>query len=197
MSAGTEHPVFKNDEDVDKSSARQGLPLRLPSIATVGALDLSDSYILFVDGKVFERAFSVLTPDGVNTIADRVGNLFRWVTGDAYDIPWNATRGLGASEFLGQHVFIRNVTFEDDFEGSWGYARVAAAAEKVIPHYRVRDNVSTLIGNVIFPAGLKNPVFEDVGESLEFIPQDILQAFAPASADALLADVAWTLAGRR
>lgn len=197
MSAATEHPIFKQDVDVDKAAARSGLPLRLSSVANVNALDLSDSYLLFVGSKLFERSGVVGVDDGINVILDRVGNTFRWVTGDAYDVPWSATRGIATNEFLGQHVFVHTVTFDEDFAGSWGFARVASAADTVLPLYRVRSNVSTLVGSVTFLAGLKNPVFADVGVSLEFISQDVLQAFGPASADGLLADVAWTLAGRR
>ena len=195
MSAGTEHPVFKDGYNVEKAQARARIALRYGDAAEVRALDLSDSYALYIGPQRFAKTDEYVVDDGINAVQDRLGNVFVAIVGDAYDIPFSFTRGLGANEFLGQHVFVRPVYCEEDFDGALGFARATSTGSVVIRLMLVRDGVSTQIGTVTYSAGLPAPVFE--ADSIQFIRGDVLQAFAPVSSDATLADVAWTLPGKR
>ncbi|AXQ69749.1 tail fibers protein [Caulobacter phage CcrSC] len=120
----------------------------------------------------------------------------RWTPAD---IPADHTITSIAKPTNGQtlykHVFTRTVRFYSNYSGSQGHADTTATASAVFNVYKN----ATLVGHVTFAAGSATPTFStDLGSgsvSVTYAPGDRITVTAPASADATLALLSFTLKG--
>jgi hypothetical protein len=106
------------------------------------------------------------------------------------DVSFAKAGTLDASEVLLRTVIVRRTRLVVDLAGSQGRAGVAATAET---DFDVRRN-GISIGTIRFAVGSTSAVFIAASETV-VEPGDLLEAIAPATADATLADIAVTLAG--
>jgi hypothetical protein len=115
-------------------------------------------------------------------------------TTDAADPPADITGFKadqpGASGLLPRVPITRRTRLAVDLAGSRGSAGMAAAAEK---DFDIRRN-GTSFATMRFAAGADTATFISATEII-LEPGDVLSVVAPATADATLADVGFTLAG--
>ena len=89
-----------------------------------------------------------------------------------------------------RYVFAGTVMFAAGLTGSQGTAGVAATAATT---YSIRKNGSN-VGTMVFAAGATTATFT-MASATTFMAGDVLTMVAPASPDATLANLAWTLVG--
>ena len=89
-----------------------------------------------------------------------------------------------------RYVFAGIVMFAAGLTGSQGTAGVAATAATT---YSIRKNGSN-VGTMVFAAGATTATFT-MASATTFMAGDVLTMVAPASPDATLANLAWTLVG--
>jgi hypothetical protein len=89
-----------------------------------------------------------------------------------------------------RYVFAGTVMFPAGLTGSQGTAGVAATATTT---YSIKKN-GTNVGTMVFAAGAVIATFS-MPSATTFMAGDILTVVAPASPDATLANLAWTLVG--
>ena len=89
-----------------------------------------------------------------------------------------------------RYVFAGTVMFPTGLTGSQGTAGVAATATTT---YSIKKN-GTNVGTMVFAAGAMIATFS-MPSATTFMAGDILTVVAPASPDATLANLAWTLVG--
>jgi hypothetical protein len=89
-----------------------------------------------------------------------------------------------------RYVFAGTVMFPAGLTGSQGTAGVAATATT---SYSIKKN-GTNVGTMVFAAGATTATFS-MASATTFMAGDILTVVAPASPDATLANLAWTLVG--
>ena len=87
-------------------------------------------------------------------------------------------------------MFAGTVSFPIGLISSQGTAGVAATA---ITTYSIRKNGSN-VGTIVFAAGATTATFM-MASATTFMAGDVLTMVAPASPDATLANLAWTLVG--
>jgi len=95
-----------------------------------------------------------------------------------------------ASLVIQRYVFADTVTFPAGLTGSQGTAGVTATATAT---YSIRKN-GMAAGTMVFAAGALAATFT-MTLATTYLAGDILTIVAPASADATLANIAWTLVG--
>ncbi len=96
----------------------------------------------------------------------------------------------GASQVIERYIFATPVTFPAGLAGSYGTAGTAATAAA---SFAIQKNGST-VGTMAFAAGATSAGFT-MASATSFAGGDVLTIVAPASPDATLANLAWTLAG--
>jgi hypothetical protein len=96
----------------------------------------------------------------------------------------------GASQVIERYIFATPVTFPAGLAGSYGTAGIAATASA---SFAIQKNGAT-IGTMAFAASATSASFTMAGAT-SFAGGDVLTILAPASPDATLANLAWTLAG--
>jgi hypothetical protein len=96
----------------------------------------------------------------------------------------------GASQAIERYIFATPVTFPAGLAGSYGTAGTAATALTAFP---IQKNGST-VGTMAWAAGATSASFT-MTSATTFAGGDVLTIIAPASPDATLANLAWTLAG--
>ena len=96
----------------------------------------------------------------------------------------------GASQVIERYIFATPVTFSAGLAGSYGTAGTAATAAA---SFTIQKNGST-VGTMAFAAAATNATFT-MASPTSFAGGDVLTIVAPASPDATLANLAWTLAG--
>jgi len=96
----------------------------------------------------------------------------------------------GASQVIERYIFATPVTFPAGLAGSYGTAGTAATAAA---SFAIQKNGSTA-GTMAFAAGATSAGFT-MASATSFAGGDVLTIVAPASPDATLANLAWTLAG--
>src|SRR5207248_3996169 len=95
-----------------------------------------------------------------------------------------------ASQVIERYIFASAVTFPAGFAGSYGTAGIAATAAST---FTIAQN-GAAIGTMVFAAGASAASFT-MSAATAFMPGDVLTITAPATPDASLANLAWTLAG--
>ena len=95
-----------------------------------------------------------------------------------------------ASQMIERYIFATSVTFPAGLAGSYGNAGTAATAAA---SFAIAKN-GVAIGTMQFAAGATAASFTMMSATA-FAPGDVLTIAAPASPDATLANLAWTLAG--
>ena len=95
-----------------------------------------------------------------------------------------------ASQVIERYIFATPVTFPAGLSGSYGTAGTAAAAATSF----AIDNNGTAVGAMNFAAGATTASFT-MASATTFNGGDVLTITAPATPDASLANLAWTLAG--
>jgi len=96
----------------------------------------------------------------------------------------------GAGQVIDRYIFATPVTFRAGLSGSYGTAGTAATAAA---NFTIAKNGST-VGTIAFAAGATNASFT-MAAATGFAGGDVLTIVAPASPDATLANLAWTLTG--
>jgi hypothetical protein len=107
-----------------------------------------------------------------------------------YDIPGGLSGLPGASQLLLEHVAVRTITWSANFAGSQSYASAAATSSAT---FNILVNGS-VIGTMVFAASATTATFTLSG-SATITPGQVLTVVAPASPDATLANVSFTLLG--
>lgn len=96
----------------------------------------------------------------------------------------------GAGQVVERYIFATSVTFPAGLGGSYGSAGAAATAAASFALAKNGSNVGTMA----WAAGATAATFT-MGAATTFAGGDVLAVTAPATQDATLADLAWTLAG--
>jgi hypothetical protein len=131
---------------------------------------------------------------GIAVAVDGNGNLQVSVASQYYDVPLGIAGIPGASQIVGQFVAVRTMNFASNFVGSAGFATASATASTTFTINRIRSGATTAIGTVVYAASGTAPTFTTTGSATQqLIAGDILQAVAPATADATLANATFTL----
>ncbi|MBV9154461.1 MAG: hypothetical protein JO204_22060 [Alphaproteobacteria bacterium] len=95
-----------------------------------------------------------------------------------------------ASQIIERYIFASAVTFPAGLSGSYGTAGTPATASAT---FTIAKN-GTPVGTMVFAAGASAASFA-MGGATTFAAGDVLTIAAPATPDATLANLAWTLAG--
>ena len=95
-----------------------------------------------------------------------------------------------ASQIVERYIFATAVTFPAGFAGSYAASGIAATAATT---FTIAKNGSA-IGTMQFAASGSSASFA-MASATTFAPGDLLTIAAPATPDATLANLAWTLAG--
>jgi hypothetical protein len=109
-----------------------------------------------------------------------------------YDIAGFISGVPTASQIGLLHVFNRTITFAAAISGSHGVATVAATAQT---DFDVQKN-GTSVGTIRFAASATTASFI-ASSGFSCAATDVIKVIAPATPDATLANIAWTLAGVR
>jgi len=100
------------------------------------------------------------------------------------------TGSMTANLVVQRYVFAGTVMFAAGLTGGQGTAGVAATATTT---YNIRKNGAN-VGTMVFGGGATTATFT-MASATTFMAGDILTLVAPASPDATLANLAWTLVG--
>ena len=111
------------------------------------------------------------------------------IQGPAY-VSGSFSGSPAASQVIERYIFATAVTFPAALSGSSGSAGAAATASAT---FTIAKN-GTAIGTMVFAAGAAAASFTMSGATA-FSAGDVLTITAPATPDATLANLAWTLAG--
>jgi hypothetical protein len=107
-----------------------------------------------------------------------------------YDVVGGAVGAIGASQLMTQFISGRTVTFPASLTGSVGYASTVPTASTT---FTITAN-GTNVGTMVFAAGAHTPTFT-AASSFSLSPGQLLIVTGPASADATIATVSFTLLG--
>ncbi len=111
------------------------------------------------------------------------------VTAPAY-VSGSWSGSPGANQVVERYIFATPVTFPAGLAGSYGTAGTAATAAASF----AIDKNGAAVGTMAFAAGATSASFA-MASATRFAGGDVLTIVAPASPDATLANLAWTLAG--
>lgn len=119
-----------------------------------------------------------------------------WVE-DIYSVPFGFATTPGDSEVMLLHVFAEPVDFADDFAGSQEYVGVLPTADYTFTVARIVAGVPTDIGTIVITT-LGVVTFTTTGVGVEsFAVGEVMRVTGQASADATLANCAFTLKGNK
>jgi hypothetical protein len=107
-----------------------------------------------------------------------------------YDLQGGAAGTLASSQVILSHVAVRTITWNAGFGLSQGHASVAATAQTT---FTIAVN-GTTIGTMVFAAAATTSTFTLTGSN-SLTPGQVLTVTGPATADATLANVTFTLLG--
>lgn len=107
-----------------------------------------------------------------------------------YDVAGGATGTPTANAILLTFVAVRPFSLPSGCAGSYGVAKVAATAQTI---FGIQKNGAT-VTSMVFAAAATTATFV-FAPGASFVAGDILTVVAPASPDATLADIGFTLAG--
>jgi hypothetical protein len=124
-----------------------------------------------------------LTPTGYSLTGDGA------IQGPAY-VSGSWPGSPAASQIVERYIFATAVNFSAGLGGSYGMAGAAATAAAT---FSIAKN-GTAIGTMAFAAGATSATFT-MSSATTFAAGDVLTIAAPATPDATLANLAWTLAG--
>jgi hypothetical protein len=146
-----------------------------------GSADGTKQVRLEVDGLTTSTTRVLTVPDADLTLGDNA-----YLLGAMYN------GAPTASLVLLHHVYTRTVKFPSGLSGSQGAAGVAATAQT---DFDLQKNGSS-VGTLRFAAAAQSATFILASET-SFGAGDVLKVVAPATPDATLADITFTLAGTR
>jgi hypothetical protein len=106
-----------------------------------------------------------------------------------YDVTGGASGAITASQVMTLYVSARTLNFPANFAGSQGYAVTAPTASVT---FTVAVNGST-VGTIVFAASSHTSTFTTSSGAFTVTPGQYMTVTAPATADATLATVAFTL----
>ena len=204
-------------DDPDAAAARTTLGITEGTTTLLALTDTPDAYtghaakLLAV--KTDETGVEFITPTGggdtesiqdiVGAMAtdsstinfsydDTAGTFTAVVQNQPYDVGGTWVSTIPASQVMLRYPFPRAVDFPAGLTDSRGVAAVAATASTTID---IRKNGSS-VGSMVFAAAGTTATFT-MASATNFAAGDILTLVAPASPDATLADLGWSLAGTR
>jgi hypothetical protein len=111
------------------------------------------------------------------------------IAGPAY-VSGSFSGSPAASQTIERYIFATPVTFPAGFAGSYGSAATAATSTAA---FSIQQN-GAAIGTMTFAAGAATASFT-MTSATGFAAGDVLTIAAPATPDATLANLAWTLSG--
>jgi hypothetical protein len=126
---------------------------------------------------------SGLTPTGYTLTGDGAVAAPAYVSGSFAGSP-------GGGQVIERYIFATPVTFPAGLAGSYGTAGTAATADA---SFTIAKN-GTAVGAMAFAAGAAEAAFT-MAAAAGFAGGDVLTITAPATPDATLANLAWTLSG--
>src|SRR5690348_1420030 len=129
------------------------------------------------------QSLAGLTPTGYSLTGDGA------IQGPAY-VAGSFAGSPAASQVIERYIFATPVTFPAGLSGSYGTAGIAATATAT---FSIQQN-GAAIGTMAFAAAAATASFT-LGAATTFIAGDVLTIAAPATPDATLANLAWTLSG--
>ena len=129
------------------------------------------------------QGLAALTPTSYSLTGDGA------IQGPAY-VSGSWPGSPAATQIIERYIFATPVTFSAGLSGSYGASGIAATAAAT---FAIAKN-GTAIGTMDFAAGASSASFTMASAST-FAAGDILTIAAPATPDATLANLAWTLAG--
>jgi hypothetical protein len=106
-----------------------------------------------------------------------------------YDVTGGASGAITATQIMTLYVAARTLNFPANFAGSQGYAVVAPTSSNT---FTVAVN-NTPVGTIVFAAGSHTATFTTSSGAFTVTPGQYITVTAPATADATLATVAFTL----
>jgi len=129
------------------------------------------------------QGLAALTPTSYSLTGDGA------IQGPAY-VAGSWPGSPAASQSIERYIFATAVTFPAGLSGSYGACGTAATASAT---FTIAKNGSA-VGTMDFAAGISAASFA-MGSATTFAAGDVLTIAAPATPDATLANIAWTLAG--
>ena len=129
------------------------------------------------------QGLAALTPTSYSLTGDGA------IQGPAY-VAGSWPGSPAASQSIERYIFATAVTFPAGLSGSYGACGTAATASAT---FTIAKNGSA-VGTMDFAAGISAASFA-MGSATTFAAGDVLTIAAPATPDATLANLAWTLAG--
>ncbi|MGH7343290.1 MAG: hypothetical protein ACREK4_00125 [Candidatus Rokuibacteriota bacterium] len=114
------------------------------------------------------------------------------VLNQPYDLAGMFNGKPTASMILGHHLLAREVTFPASLTGSRGQSRVAATAQT---DFDIQKN-GTSVGTMRWAAAATNATFIMASQQI-FAAGEVLKVVSPATPDAALEDITFTLTGTR
>src|SRR5437016_5736631 len=129
------------------------------------------------------QGLAALTPTSYSLTGDGA------IQGPAY-VAGSFSGSPTAAQIVERYIFATPVTFPAGLAGSYGACGIAATAATTFTIAKNGSAVSTMD----FAAGMSAASFA-MGSATTFAAGDVLTIAAPATPDATLANIAWTLAG--
>ena len=159
-----------------------------------GAVSFSTATTNWNDRAAYWRLYSAVTGTATVTSYTDYRELGAMTVLTPFDAVMFFPGAPTASAIVAQIVAARPLLFPGNLSGSEGYGKTAATASTV---FDVKKNGSS-VGSITFAASGTVPTFLTTsGAAISLASGDRLEVVAPATPDATLANISFTLAGNR
>ena len=159
-----------------------------------GAVSFSTATTNWNDRSAYWRLYSVVTGTVTVTSYTDACEIGAMTVSTPFDAVMFFPGAPTASAIVAQVVAARPLFFPGNLSGSEGYGKTAATASTV---FDVKKNGSS-VGSITFAASGTVPTFLTTsGAAISLASGDRLEVVAPATPDATLANISFTLAGNR
>lgn len=159
-----------------------------------GAISTSTATTNWNDRAAYWRLYSVVTGSATVTSYTDYRELGAMTVLTPFDAVMFFPGAPTASAIVAQIVAARPLLFPGNLSGSVGYGKTAATASTV---FDVKKNGSS-VGSITFAASGTVPTFSTTASAaIALASGDRLEVIAPATPDATLANISFTLAGTR
>lgn len=159
-----------------------------------GAVSAATATTNWDDRSAYWRLYSVVTGTVTVTSYTDAREIGAMTVSTPFDAVMFFPGAPTASAIVAQVVAARPLFFPGNLSGSEGYGKTAATASTV---FDVKKNGSS-VGSITFAASGTVPTFLTTsGAAISLASGDRLEVVAPATPDATLANISFTLAGNR